>query len=164
MYPQALSAGCRRASLLRWSPPSSAHGGPLTGALCTRCGLCCDGTLFADVELSSRAEPTQLEGPGLEIESDVEAPLLVQPCAALRGRRCSIYAHRPGCCRTFECKLLQDLQRQIDARCRPASRSPVPPFTPWRLAWAHSEATWSSPRLTHAIPGPRVSAQGRQPL
>ena len=83
----------------------------LTDTLCTRCGLCCDGTLFADVELASRAEATRLEGLGLEIESDDDAPLLVQPCAALRGRRCSIYAHRPGCCRTFECKLLQDVRR-----------------------------------------------------
>jgi Fe-S-cluster containining protein len=83
----------------------------LTDTLCTHCGLCCDGTLFADVELSSRAEARRLEGLGLEIESDDEAPLLVQPCAALQGRRCSIYAHRPGCCRTFECKLLQDVRR-----------------------------------------------------
>jgi len=83
----------------------------LTDTLCTRCGLCCDGTLFADVELASRAEATRLDGLGLEIESDDETPLLVQPCAALRGRRCSIYAHRPGCCRTFECKLLQDVRR-----------------------------------------------------
>jgi Fe-S-cluster containining protein len=82
----------------------------LTDTLCTRCGLCCDGTLFADVELASRAEATRLEALGLEIESDDDAPLLVQPCAALRGRRCSIYAHRPGCCRTFECKLLRDVR------------------------------------------------------
>ena len=82
----------------------------LTDTLCTRCGLCCDGTLFAEVELSHRAEATRLEALGLEIESDDEAPLLVQPCAALKGRRCGIYPHRPGCCRTFECRLLQDVR------------------------------------------------------
>ena len=27
----------------------------LTDTLCTRCGLCCDGTLFADVRLGSYA-------------------------------------------------------------------------------------------------------------
>jgi hypothetical protein len=79
----------------------------LTDTLCTRCGLCCDGTLFADVELASRAEATRVEALGLEIESDDDAPLLVQPCAALRGRRCSIYVHRPGF-RTPECKPLLD--------------------------------------------------------
>jgi Fe-S-cluster containining protein len=84
----------------------------LTDTLCTRCGLCCDGTLFADVELAGRAEAEGLEVLGLEIEDDdTPAPLLVQPCAALRGRKCGIYEHRPGCCRTFECRLLQDAQR-----------------------------------------------------
>ena len=83
-----------------------------TDTLCTKCGLCCDGTLFADVELSGRAEATRLEAMGLEIEDgDAGGALLVQPCAALRGRRCSVYAHRPKCCRTFECKLLQSVRR-----------------------------------------------------
>lgn len=84
----------------------------LTDALCTNCGLCCDGTLFADVELSSRAESSRLEILGLEIEEgDRGSDLLVQPCRALRGKRCSIYPHRPQCCRTFECRLLQSAQR-----------------------------------------------------
>ena len=84
----------------------------LTDRLCTRCGLCCDGSLFADVELSSAAEATGLEVMGLEIEEDdADGGLLVQPCGALQGKRCSIYAHRPECCRTFECRLLQDARR-----------------------------------------------------
>ena len=82
----------------------------LTDALCTRCGLCCDGSLFADVELAGPAEAAGLEAMGLEIEDD-DHGLLVQPCAALRGKRCGIYAHRPECCRTFECRLLQDVRR-----------------------------------------------------
>ena len=84
----------------------------LTDTLCTRCGLCCDGTLFADVELVGEAEAKRLEIMGLEVEeNDIGAGLLSQPCAALKGRRCAIYAHRPRCCRTFECQLLQDAQR-----------------------------------------------------
>jgi len=83
----------------------------LTDTLCTRCGLCCDGTLFADVELAGRAEATRLEVLGLEIEDDDGTrALLVQPCRALEGTRCGIYAHRPRCCRTFECRLLQDVR------------------------------------------------------
>jgi hypothetical protein len=82
----------------------------LTDTLCTRCGLCCDGTLFADVELAGEAEAKRLEIMGLEVEeSETRAGLLSQPCAALKGRRCGIYAHRPQCCRTFECQLLQDV-------------------------------------------------------
>ena len=80
----------------------------LADRVCTRCGLCCDGSLFADVELAGRAEATRLEVMGLEIEDDdVNGALLSQPCRALQGKRCSIYAHRPECCRTFECRLLQ---------------------------------------------------------
>ena len=82
----------------------------LTDTLCTRCGLCCDGSLFADVELASGAEAAALEVMGLEIEEE-EINLLLQPCAALQGKRCGIYAHRPECCRTFECRLLQDVRR-----------------------------------------------------
>ncbi len=77
--------------------------------LCTRCGLCCDGSLFADVELASHDEASTLEVMGLEIEDadEEDGGLLLQPCGALKGKRCSIYAHRPDCCRTFECRLLQ---------------------------------------------------------
>jgi uncharacterized protein len=90
----------------RSTPPS------LTDRLCTRCGLCCDGSLFTDVELAGPAEATTLEAMGLELdEDDAEGTLLPQPCRALTGTRCGIYAHRPGCCRTFECRLLRDVRR-----------------------------------------------------
>jgi len=78
----------------------------LTDKLCTRCGLCCDGSLFDDVELSGAAQATKLEVMGLDIDIDQQS-LLLQPCTALKGTRCSIYQHRPGCCRTFECRVLQ---------------------------------------------------------
>jgi len=84
----------------------------LTDTLCTRCGLCCDGTLFGDVELTGRAETASLEVLGLEVDDDdADTELLALPCAALRATRCRIYAHRPQCCRTFECRLLQNAQR-----------------------------------------------------
>jgi len=84
----------------------------LTDTLCTKCGLCCDGSLFADVELAGRAEATRLEVMGLPIDDDdANGALLPQPCSALQGGLCTIYAHRPKCCRTFECRLLQDVRR-----------------------------------------------------
>jgi uncharacterized protein len=85
----------------------------LTNTLCTRCGLCCDGSLFADVELASTDEASALEVMGLEIEDadENDGGLLLQPCRALKGKRCSIYPHRPDCCRTFECRLLQQVKR-----------------------------------------------------
>ena len=85
----------------------------LTDTLCTRCGLCCDGSLFADVELASGDEASALEIMGLEIEDadEDDAGLLLQPCAALKEKRCSIYPYRPDCCRTFECRLLWEVKR-----------------------------------------------------
>src|SRR5262252_11217599 len=84
----------------------------LTDTLCTSCGLCCDGTLFADVELAGRAEVARIEIMGMAIEDEGRSSgLLSQPCAALRGTRCGIYSHRPKCCRVFECHLLQSAER-----------------------------------------------------
>ena len=84
----------------------------LTDTLCTTCGLCCDGTLFADVELGGAAEVARLEIMGMDVESEGRnTGLLSQPCAALRGTRCGIYTHRPKCCRVFQCELLQNAQR-----------------------------------------------------
>src|ERR1039458_5133959 len=84
-----------------------------TDMLCIRCGLCCDGSLFADVELANGDEASALEVMGLEIEDADEdgSGLLVQPCGALQGKRCRIYPHRPDCCRTFGCRLLQGVER-----------------------------------------------------
>ena len=84
-----------------------------TDALCTECGLCCDGSLFSDIELTSPRELSGLEVLGLDVEEDdnTSAGLLLQPCGALKGTRCSIYAHRPKCCRTFECRLLRDVEQ-----------------------------------------------------
>ena len=84
----------------------------LTDTLCTKCGLCCDGSLFADVELAGPAEAAGLEAMGLEIEEE-DNELLMLPCGALRGKLCGIYAHRPECCRTFECRLLLDVRRCV---------------------------------------------------
>ena len=84
----------------------------LTDTLCTRCGLCCDGTLFGDVELTGPAEAARLELLGLDVDSDdADTELLALPCAGLRGTRCGVYAVRPRCCRTFECRLLQEARR-----------------------------------------------------
>ena len=84
----------------------------LTDTLCTRCGLCCDGTLLADVELAGRAEAVRMEFLGLRVEEhDGDSELMQLPCAALCGTRCGVYAHRPKVCRTFECRLLQQTRR-----------------------------------------------------
>jgi Fe-S-cluster containining protein len=65
--------------------------------------------LFAEVELRNQRESFNLESFGLQIEEGDDGELLMQPCGALKGNRCTIYRHRPNCCRTFECRLLRDV-------------------------------------------------------
>jgi Fe-S-cluster containining protein len=64
------------------------------------------------VELADTDEASALEVLGLDIEEDDDGSgLLLQPCRALKGKCCSIYPHRPDCCRTFECRLLHEVKR-----------------------------------------------------
>ena len=75
---------------------------PLTDLLCLRCGMCCNGVLFADV----RPEPGDA------------SPLFAgrrrvpQPCPAFAAGdcTCAIYAERPVRCRQFECRQLQGVR------------------------------------------------------
>ena len=79
-----------------------------TGAetLCRACGLCCDGTLFTFVRLDA-GESSRARSRGLAVITREDGTdSLRQPCNALEGRDCRIYADRPGPCATFECMLL----------------------------------------------------------
>lgn len=76
--------------------------------LCPNCGLCCDSTLFADVELRKGDDPERLQALGLEILQKTRTKLaFTQPCACFDGKFCKIYAGRPKSCRLFECGLLK---------------------------------------------------------
>jgi uncharacterized protein len=110
---------------------------PPEESLCTACGLCCDGTLFGSVRLAP--------GEAARIGLPVLGELLPQPCAALEGARCAIYAARPAGCRAFDCLLLhalrdgevgldEALQTVAEARRRvAASRSGAEPFLDLRF-------------------------------
>lgn len=74
-------------------------------ALCTSCGLCCDGALF-NRAVSKPEEIGRLTSFGIEaitVGDKVRFPL---PCAMLDGASCTIYEHRFDICRSFKCKLL----------------------------------------------------------
>ncbi len=76
--------------------------------LCPNCGLCCDSTLFADVELRAGDSAKRLAELGLAIEEKGRGKLaFAQPCACFDGKLCGIYGDRPKRCRTFECGLLK---------------------------------------------------------
>ena len=76
--------------------------------LCPNCGLCCDSTLFADVELRAGDDAARLKKLGLTLEQKTKTKLaFAQPCACFDGRLCKIYADRPKRCRKFDCGLLK---------------------------------------------------------
>ncbi len=80
--------------------------------LCQKCGLCCDSTLFANVELRSGDAVAKLRQAGLTLFQKRPGKLaFAQPCACFDGVNCRIYADRPRRCRTFECGLLKRLAR-----------------------------------------------------
>jgi uncharacterized protein len=76
--------------------------------LCTNCGLCCDGSLFADVELQRGDDAQQLARLGLALAKKARGKLAFsQPCACFDGKYCKIYGDRPRQCRLFECGVLK---------------------------------------------------------
>jgi Fe-S-cluster containining protein len=78
--------------------------------LCPNCGLCCNGVLFADVELRKGDDAQRLVGLGLSLEKKGRRRAFAQPCACFDGKLCRIYNERPKRCRTFECGLLKRVQ------------------------------------------------------
>jgi Fe-S-cluster containining protein len=84
--------------------------------LCPNCGLCCNGVLFADVELRAGDDAQQLAKLGLTLAKKGKKLAFAQPCACFDGKLCGIYAGRPKRCRTFECGLLKRVQvGELDA-------------------------------------------------
>jgi Fe-S-cluster containining protein len=79
--------------------------------LCPNCGLCCNGVLFADVELRAGDDARRLAKLGLTLEKKGRGKLaFAQLCACFDGKLCGIYTDRPKRCRTFECGLLRRVQ------------------------------------------------------
>jgi uncharacterized protein len=93
---------------------------PAEDGLCLACGLCCNGAIFANLQLQPGDDVGRLRLLGLPVmpaRGLRQPPHLSQPCAALEGSRCRIYAERPTYCRQFECVLLKSVQA---GRTKPA--------------------------------------------
>jgi Fe-S-cluster containining protein len=93
--------------------------------LCLECGLCCNGVIFADVQLQPEDDVRHLQSLGLPVtvpagqrsmaretdrKSKITNPRFAQPCAAFDGCRCRIYSDRPKYCREFECLTLKQVK------------------------------------------------------
>ena len=105
LLPPGLTTRRSAGAPLRSEP--CAHGEQAVAELCPACGFCCDGVLFADVELQQGDNPARLKALGVELFSKRSKQRFVQPCACFDGGLCGIYADRPKRCRTFECRLLK---------------------------------------------------------
>jgi len=82
--------------------------------LCPNCGLCCDSTLFSDVELRAGDDADRLAELGLSLNPKANGKLaFAQPCPCFDGRLCSIYGQRPKRCQLFECGLLKKVQAGV---------------------------------------------------
>lgn len=78
--------------------------------LCLACALCCEGSLFRYVRLSTEeAERLGAAGADVFARRDGTAALRLG-CAKLEGTRCSIYGLRPAGCRAFVCTLGRALE------------------------------------------------------
>jgi len=78
-------------------------------SLCTRCGICCNGVLFVDVELRKADSAARLEALHFELFAKGRKLAFEQPCRCLDGSHCSVYESRPAHCRAFKCALLQQV-------------------------------------------------------
>lgn len=78
--------------------------------LCPNCGLCCNGVLFADVELQAGDDAARLIDLGISFNKKGLKRAFAQPCHCFDGKLCRIYADRPKRCATFECGLLKRVQ------------------------------------------------------
>ena len=80
--------------------PTTAHD---AGAVCTSCGLCCGGLLFAHVSVKADDMAARLR---LGIDTNERGKVqIAHPCPHLDGTRCGTYADRPANCRDFHCGL-----------------------------------------------------------
>lgn len=78
----------------------------MTDRLCLKCGLCCNGVLFADVVLQSGDKSEPLQRVGVPLLPKGNKLKFNQPCPCLEGLRCRIYGEHPLRCRKFDCRLL----------------------------------------------------------
>jgi Fe-S-cluster containining protein len=85
---------------------------PDDNSLCRECGLCCNGVIFADVQLRRGDNIARLRALGLAFaqKSKAGTEKFRQPCTAFAGCECKIYSERPTYCRQFECLLLKSVK------------------------------------------------------
>lgn len=129
---------------------------PDASSLCTRCGMCCDGTLFDNAKAKPEELP-RLAAAGIATGEAKGRPVFAQPCPMLEGGCCTIYEERFSSCRSFRCKLLvrfldqevglEEAIRRVEAArvlvARVAAADPAAATVSHRRALARSAADWA---------------------
>ncbi len=128
--------------------------------LCPKCGLCCNGVLFGDVELQ-RGDNAKLLGKlGVEFFRKGRKTAFAQPCSCLVNGLCRVYENRPQRCASFDCGLLKRVQvRNISAsvalkRIAEAKRRADEVLRLVRLLGNHDETTPLNKRYAEVIAQP----------
>ena len=135
--------------------------------LCPKCGLCCNGVLFADVELRKGDDAWRLAELGLSLVKKGRKQAFAQPCACFDGTLCRIYNERPKRCRTFECGLLKRVQTgELDAdaalkKIAQAKRQVKKVCTLLRRMGSDDERLALSQRYAWAMSGPVDLSAGK---
>lgn len=75
--------------------------GDYASRLCLSCGLCCDGGLFAYVELGEK-DRARLSSAGFAAPER-----LTHPCCHFANGPCAVYDVRPRICRAYRCENLK---------------------------------------------------------
>ncbi len=75
--------------------------------------MCCNGVLFADVELQKGDDAARLDALGMFLEKRGRKLRFQQPCSCFDGKLCRIYAERPSRCAAFECGLLLRVREEV---------------------------------------------------
>jgi uncharacterized protein len=80
--------------------------------ICPACGLCCNGVIFANLQLQPGDDAQRLRSLGVPVaaaRAPRHPPFVTQPCPAFEDGCCRAYADRPQYCRQFECVLLKSV-------------------------------------------------------
>jgi len=118
--------------------------------ICVGCGLCCDGSMYPNVEVGGDDRIEILETAGLLFSTRNDVARFRQPCGVFDGCKCTVYSSRPAVCRDYRCLLLrrfeageishEDARALIDRtlalrdRVRPALTALIAPEKPEALS------------------------------
>ena len=126
----------------------------MTDSICTRCGLCCDGTLFVRVPI----EDSEVEWARSQVLTVVEHDHrngFAQPCQCFGADgKCNVYKSRPATCQRFRCKLL----RKVESSAACDGEPPDPEVTDSALATI-AQAKELRDLVNSRLPGPKSLAE-----